>query len=132
MTPPTPRHCAHECVCPEMTGVDRARKDPCDAKGTRAHCPHDTRTHPAPAAQSPPASSERKGYQTPDEPKASPRDFVFYRILAGIYEPELVTVEQASGAVHAYKRLAEMGYDPRKYDIMNIGKFSELPDDYEK
>lgn len=80
----------------------------------------------------PPASTEPHGYRTPDEPKASPRNFVFYRILAGIYEPELVTVEQANGAVHAYKRLAEMGYDPRKYDIMRIGKFVETPDDYEK
>lgn len=65
------------------------------------------------------------------EPTASPRDFIFYRIKAGIFDPELVTVEDAPGAVHAYKLLAAMGYDPRQYDIMRIGKFSEFPDDYE-
>lgn len=77
------------------------------------------------------SSTKSKGYGIPDEPKASPRDFVFYRITGGIFEPELVTVGKADGAVRAYKRLAEMGYDPRRYDIMSIGKFSEFPDDYE-
>jgi hypothetical protein len=66
-----------------------------------------------------------------DEPTASPRDFTFYRIRGGIFEPDLVVVTDAPGAVHAYKKLASMGYDPRKYDIMRIGPFSEFPDDYE-
>lgn len=82
-----------------------------------------------PAAREP---ETRKGYVTPDEPKASPRTFTFYRITGGIYEPDLVTVVDAPGAVHAYKILASMGHDPRKYDIMRIGKFVETPDDYEK
>jgi hypothetical protein len=42
-----------------------------------------------------------------------------------------VEVKRVAGAVYAFKKLAEMGYDPRKYDIMRIGNFSELPDDYE-
>jgi hypothetical protein len=66
-----------------------------------------------------------------DEPKASPRDFTFYRITGGIFEPDLIKVKRAEGAVYAFKKLAEMGYDPRKYDIMSIGSFSEFPDDYE-
>lgn len=65
------------------------------------------------------------------EPKASPRDFTFYRITGGIFEPELVIVKNAPGAIYAFKILASMGHDPRKYDIMSIGEFSPFPDDYE-
>ena len=70
-------------------------------------------------------------YEPAGEPGASPRTFKFYRILGGIFEPDYVIVEDAPGAVHAYKKLAAMGYDPRKYDIMSIGPFSEFPDNYE-
>jgi len=71
------------------------------------------------------------GWEPEDEPRASPRDFTFYRITGGIFEPDLVEVKDAAGAVYAFKRLAELGYDPRKYDIMKIGHFSEFPDDFE-
>ena len=49
-TPQTQQHCDHECVCVSVPQIERARNEPCNTHGTRAHCLHDTRSRPAPAA----------------------------------------------------------------------------------